>query len=127
MGVIRFDKVLVNDGGHYNPRTGVFTAPQDGRYLISAVLTPQQGDRVEGALSVSDRSVQRLTSAGHAHGHEPRPCSCGGPASVSLILQLQRGDRVAVVKTAGRLAVSEPKEVLSTFSALFLYSTPNGR
>ncbi|KAG5841585.1 hypothetical protein ANANG_G00168180 [Anguilla anguilla] len=68
MGVIRFDKVLVNDGGHYSPRTG--------------------------------------------------------SASVSLILQLHRGDRVAVVRTAGSLAVSEPKEVISTFSALFLYSAP---
>ncbi|KAJ8336474.1 hypothetical protein SKAU_G00376940 [Synaphobranchus kaupii] len=125
MGVIRFDKVLVNDGGHYDPRTGVFTAPQEGRYLVSVVLTPQQGDSVEGALSVSDRSVQRLTSSGY--GREPRPCPCGGSASVSLILQLQRGDRLAVVKTAGKLAVSEPKEVLSTFSALFLYSTPSRR
>ncbi|XP_035287407.1 EMILIN-2-like [Anguilla anguilla] len=127
MGVIRFDKVLVNDGGHYSPRTGIFTVPQDGRYLVSAVL---QGERVEGALSVSDRSVQRLTSGGYAREprpREPRPCPCGGSASVSLILQLHRGDRVAVVRTAGSLAVSEPKEVLSTFSALFLYSAPGSR
>lgn len=104
---------------------GIFTAPQEGRYLVSAVLTPQQGERVEGALSVSDRSVQRLTAAGPAH--QPRPCACGGPASLSLVLHLRRGDRVAVVRTAGKLAVSEPKEVLSTFSAIFLYSAPSVR
>ncbi|XP_061111550.1 EMILIN-2-like [Conger conger] len=126
MGVIRFDRVLVNDGGHYNPRTGIFTAPQEGRYLVSAVLTPQLGERVEGALSVSDRSVQRLASPGPgpAPGPGPGPCACAGPASVSLVLPLRRGDRLAVVRTAGRLAVSEPREVLSTFSALFLYAAP---
>lgn len=28
MGVIRFDKVLVNDGGHYDPRTGTLQPPK---------------------------------------------------------------------------------------------------
>ncbi|KAJ8378859.1 hypothetical protein AAFF_G00233610 [Aldrovandia affinis] len=131
MGVIRFNKVLVNDGEHYNPQTGIFTVPQDGHYLVSAVLTAQRGDRVEGSLSVSGRSVQRLTTAGS--GRDARvgaqggqgDCACGGSASISLILQLKRGDRVAMVMTAGKLAVSQPREVLSTFSAIFLYSAPS--
>ncbi|KAG7455157.1 hypothetical protein MATL_G00253530 [Megalops atlanticus] len=133
MGVIRFNKVLVNDGGHYNPRSGVFTVPQDGRYLISAVLTAQRGDRVEAALSVSDRSVQRLTTAGygrHTPGVAqagPEGCNCGGSASFSAILSLKRGDRVKLVMTAGRLAASETREVLSTFSGIFLYSAPDSR
>ncbi|KAI1901394.1 hypothetical protein AGOR_G00033990 [Albula goreensis] len=134
MGIIRFNKVLVNDGGHYSPRTGIFSVPQDGRYLVSAVLTAQRGDRVEGALSVNDRSVQRLSSAGHG-SHAPvtarhqvqEPCSCGGSTSINLILHLHHGDRVGVVMTAGKLATSEPKEVLSTFSAIFLYSASNIR
>ncbi|KAG9348002.1 hypothetical protein JZ751_004021 [Albula glossodonta] len=130
-GVIRFNKVLVNDGGHYDPHTGVFNVPADGRYLVSAVLTAQRGERVQAVLSVSNRSVQRLDSWGYRR--EPSPlagsakesCSCGGSASFSLVLNLKRGDRVGLVMTSGKLAVSESSEVLSTFSAIFLYPTPS--
>ncbi|KAG7488536.1 hypothetical protein MATL_G00034980 [Megalops atlanticus] len=126
-GVIRFNKVLVNDGGHYDPNTGVFTVPTEGRYLVSAVLMPQRGERVQAVLSVSNRSVQRLDTWGHQR--DPlkltRPaqdaCSCGGSASFNLVLNLKRGDRVALVVTAGKLATSESSEVASTFSAVFLY------
>ncbi|XP_035269361.1 EMILIN-2 [Anguilla anguilla] len=131
-GVIRFNKVLVNDGGHYDPHTGVFTAPADGRYLVSAVLTAQRGERVQAVLSVSNRSVQRLDSWGYRQApgeREPSPapdsCSCGGSASLSLALSLKRGDRVGLVLTGGKLAVTESRDVLSTFSAVFLYSPPS--
>ncbi|KAI3355352.1 hypothetical protein L3Q82_018194, partial [Scortum barcoo] len=58
IGIIRFNIVLVNDGGHYDAQTGIFTAPTDGRYLVTAVLTPQRGEKVEAVLSVSNRSIQ---------------------------------------------------------------------
>ncbi|MCI4377627.1 hypothetical protein PGIGA_G00205910 [Pangasianodon gigas] len=125
-GIIRFNKVLVNDGGHYNPQTGIFTVPVNGRYLVSAVLTAPQHERIEAVLSVSERSVQKLDSAGYG-GHNgqltSRPCQCGSSVSFSLILSLRAGDRVALVRTAGTLALSEAKEILSTFSGIFLYST----
>ncbi|XP_056598413.1 EMILIN-2 isoform X2 [Triplophysa dalaica] len=124
-GIIRFDRVLVNDGGHYNPNTGTFTVPTDGRYLVTAVLTAPRGDHAEAALSVSNRSVHKLDTAGYWSGH-PRQtrdqCMCGGSASFSLILPLRQGDTVALVRTAGKLAVSESGEILSTFSAIFLYA-----
>lgn len=178
-GIIRFDRVLVNDGGHYNPQTGqlklfnepclwdkhvyiscftsrnrfnnrgshmgfqcipyilfgcwccsslsvgIFTVPTDGRYLVSAVLTAPRGEHAEAVLSVSNRSVQKLDTAGYWSGH-PRltrdQCMCGGSASFSLILPLRQGDTVALVRTAGKLAISESREILSTFSAIFLYS-----
>ncbi|KAJ8376702.1 hypothetical protein SKAU_G00072820 [Synaphobranchus kaupii] len=129
--VIRFNKVLVNDGGHYDPHTGLFTVPVDGRYMVSSVLTAQRGERVQAVLSVSNRSVQRLDSWGYWRepGDVTRPaqesCSCGGSASFSLVLSLKRGDRVGLVLTAGKLAVTESREVLSTFSAVFLYSAPS--
>ncbi|XP_058251755.1 EMILIN-2 isoform X2 [Hemibagrus wyckioides] len=125
-GIIRFNKVLVNDGGHYNPQTGIFTVPVSGRYLITAVLTAPRHERLEAVLSVSERSVQKLDSAGfggHDGLHTSRPCQCGSSASFSLILSLRAGDRVALVRTAGALALSEAKEILSTFSGVFLYST----
>ncbi|XP_028833014.1 EMILIN-2 [Denticeps clupeoides] len=127
--VVRFDRVLVNDGEHYSPRTGIFTVPMDGRYLVTVVLTALRGERVEAVLSVSNRSVQKLDSAGYQRGdapwHSKEQCACGGSASFNLILSLRRGDRVGVVRTAGQLAISESREMLSTFSGVFLYpATP---
>ncbi|KAG7229007.1 hypothetical protein INR49_013240 [Caranx melampygus] len=126
-GIIRFNRILVNDGGHYNPHTGIFTVPQDGRYLISGLLTAKQGDRVEAVLSVSNRSVQKLqSSAGPAEGYHQGPagsrCGCGGSVSFSLILPLRKGDRVGLVRTGGQLATTEAREILSTYSAIFLYA-----
>ncbi|XP_071381758.1 EMILIN-2 [Centroberyx affinis] len=130
IGIIRFNKVLVNDGGHYDPHTGVFTAPMEGRYLLTAVLTAQRGERVEAVLSVSNRSIQRLDTAGFLSGAAPVPheeCSCGGSTSLSLVLTLKRGDRAGLVMTAGKLAISASSEVLSSFSAVLLYPNPAKR
>ncbi|XP_057190891.1 EMILIN-2 isoform X2 [Triplophysa rosa] len=124
-GIIRFDRVLVNDGGHYNPNTGIFTVPTDGRYLVTAVLTAPRGEHAEAALSVSNRSVHKLDTAGYWSGHPGQTrdqCMCGGSASFSLILPLRQGDTVALVRTAGKLAISESREILSTFSTIFLYA-----
>ncbi|KAM4606087.1 EMILIN-2 [Polymixia lowei] len=130
VGIILFDKVLVNDGGHYDRRTGIFTAPVDGRYLLSAVLASQRGERVEAVLSVSNRSIQRLDTSGFISGAAPGPheqCHCGGSTSLSLVLSLKRGDRAGLVMTAGKLAISTSSEALSTFSAVLLYPTPAKR
>uniref|UniRef100_A0A3Q1EFD6 Elastin microfibril interfacer 2a n=1 Tax=Acanthochromis polyacanthus TaxID=80966 RepID=A0A3Q1EFD6_9TELE len=127
-GIVRFNRVLVNDGGHYNPHTGTFTVPMDGRYLISGVLTAKQGDRVEAVLSVSNRSVQRLqSSAGQHGGSAAGSCGCGGSVSFSLILPLRKGDRVGLVRTGGQLATTEAREILSTFSGIFLYASQTHR
>ncbi|XP_017327849.1 EMILIN-2 [Ictalurus punctatus] len=120
VGIIRFDRVLLNDGGHYNPHTGVFTVPTDGRYLLSVVITAQQGERVEAVLSVANRSIQKLDTAG-PEGVASAGCLCGGSASASLVLDLRHGQRVGVIKTSGTLAISASTEVLSTFSGVLLY------
>nr|XP_020490801.1 EMILIN-2-like [Labrus bergylta] len=128
-GIIRFNRVLVNDGGHYNPHTGIFTVPLDGRYMISGLLTAKQGNQVQAVLSVSNRSVQRLQSAAvpvaGQHGRSAAG-NCGGSVSFSLILPLRKGDHVSLVRTRGQLDTSEAREILSTFSAIFLY-TPQAK
>ncbi|XP_042366133.1 EMILIN-2 [Plectropomus leopardus] len=131
-GVIQFNEVLVNDGGHYDAHTGIFTAPTDGRYLVTAVLTAQRGERVEAILSVSNRSIQKLDTTGFLSGAAAAPlspvqCNCSSSASVSLVLSLRRGDRAGLVMTAGKLAVSASSEILSSFSAVLLYSSPSKR
>ncbi|XP_064848074.1 EMILIN-2 isoform X1 [Oncorhynchus masou masou] len=122
-GTILFNKVLVNDGGHYNSHTGIFTIPMEGRYLISGVLMARQGKGLEAVLSVSNRSVHRLMSSASGAGTVAKDsCPCGGSVSFSLILSLRQGDHVALVRTAGQLATTESRDILSTFSAIFLYA-----
>ncbi|XP_058250904.1 EMILIN-2 isoform X2 [Hemibagrus wyckioides] len=120
VGIIRFNKVLLNDGGHYDPQTGVFIVPTDGRYLLSVVIMAQKGESVEAVLSVANRSIQKLNTAG-AENTASTGCLCGGSASASLVLDLRQGQRVGVVKTSGTLAISASTEVLSTFSGVLLY------
>ncbi|KAM4704988.1 EMILIN-2 [Rhinophrynus dorsalis] len=127
VGVINFNKVLVNDGEHYNPLTGIFTAPIEGRYMITAVLTPEQDYYVEAILSVSNISVAQMDTSGYRRElleyHRPnsgRPM-CGGAGTFHLILHLKEGDEVSVVLTGGRLANSDSDEMFSTFSGVFLY------
>uniref|UniRef100_A0A3B4AQM3 Uncharacterized protein n=1 Tax=Periophthalmus magnuspinnatus TaxID=409849 RepID=A0A3B4AQM3_9GOBI len=125
-GTIRFNKLLVNDGGNYDPHTGIFTAPIGGRYLVSAVLAPERGDKVEAVLSVSNHSIQKLDSSGFFSGaaQPHRQCNCSSVASISLVLPLKQGDRVGLELTSGKLAISASSEILSSFSAVLLYATP---
>uniref|UniRef100_A0A2K5I2U0 EMILIN-2 n=1 Tax=Colobus angolensis palliatus TaxID=336983 RepID=A0A2K5I2U0_COLAP len=126
-GVVLFNKVLVNDGDVYNPSTGVFTAPYDGRYLIAATLTPERDAYVEAVLSVSNASVAQLHTAGYRREfleyHRPPGAlhTCGGPGAFHLIMHLKAGDAVNVVVTGGKLAHTDFDEMYSTFSGVFLY------
>uniref|UniRef100_A0A5F8GGC9 EMILIN-2 n=1 Tax=Monodelphis domestica TaxID=13616 RepID=A0A5F8GGC9_MONDO len=126
-GVVLFNKVLVNDGDFYNPNTGIFTAPYDGRYLITAILTPERDEYVEAVLSVSNASVAQLHTAGYRRElleyHRPRGGlhTCGGTGTFHLIVHLKAGDEVNIVVTGGRLAHTDFDEMYSTFSGVFLY------
>ncbi|XP_047205156.1 EMILIN-2 [Girardinichthys multiradiatus] len=128
VGIIRFNKVLVNDGGHYDPHTGIFTTPTDGRYLVTAMLAAQRGEKVEAVLSVSNNSIQMLDSAGFSsEAAEPlsqEQCSCSGSTSLSLVVSMKQGDRMGLVLTAGKLAISDSPQIVSSFSAVLLYGSP---
>ncbi|NXF71665.1 EMIL2 protein, partial [Sclerurus mexicanus] len=126
-GVVHFNKVLVNDGDYYNPNTGIFTSPYEGRYLITAVLAPERDEYVEAVLSVSNASVAQLHTAGYRRElleyHKPYSGkrTCGGPGTFHLVLHLKAGDEVNVVVTGGKLAYTDSDEMYSTFSGVLLY------
>ncbi|XP_075441382.1 EMILIN-2 [Ascaphus truei] len=127
VGGINFNKVLVNDGEHYNPLTGIFTAPIEGRYMITAVLTPERDNHVEAVLLVSNASVAQMDTSGYRRElleyHKPssKTHTCGGVGTFHLILHLKAGDDVSIVLTGGKLAYSDSDEIYSTFSGVFLY------
>ncbi|KAL8589520.1 hypothetical protein ACOMHN_015906 [Nucella lapillus] len=52
-----FETVEINDGGHYDPHSGVFTAPHAGLYFFTAgVESDQEGISVIGHIMVDDDS-----------------------------------------------------------------------
>ncbi|XP_003432201.2 EMILIN-1 [Canis lupus familiaris] len=124
-GTVPFDRVLLNDGGYYDPETGVFTAPLAGRYLLSAVLTGHRHEKVEAVLSRSNLGVARIDSGGYEpEGLENKPIAESQPSPgalgvFSLILPLQAGDTVCIDLVMGQLAHSE--EPLTIFSGALLY------
>lgn len=124
-GTVPFDRVLLNDGGYYDPETGVFTAPLSGRYLLSAVLTGHRHEKVEAVLSHSNLGVARIDSGGYEpEGLENKPVAESQPSPgalgvFSLILPLQVGDTVCIDLVMGQLAHSE--EPLTIFSGALLY------
>ncbi|XP_057680999.1 EMILIN-2 isoform X2 [Corythoichthys intestinalis] len=115
-GIIRFDAVLVNDGGYYNPETGFFTAPVDGRYLLSAILAAQPDTKLEASLSVDQHVIHMF---GSRIGAVSEPCSslCA-PPSLTLVVPMKRGEQVALMLIAGKLATGQ---VRSSFSGVLLY------
>ncbi|XP_072917997.1 EMILIN-3-like isoform X1 [Hemitrygon akajei] len=129
-GVVRFNKILINDGGHYATNTGVFTVPHSGEYFISAVLTPQRNERIEAVLTVSNVSIAQVDTAGYRTERletsvdETENHPGGGLAVFSLILRLKAGDEVSVVVMSGKLAYTGTEELYSTFSAVLLNDSP---
>uniref|UniRef100_A0A8C4R5K4 Uncharacterized protein n=1 Tax=Eptatretus burgeri TaxID=7764 RepID=A0A8C4R5K4_EPTBU len=88
-GRLHFDIMLLNDGQHYHPRSGVFVVPIDGRYLISASIATKIGADTTATLYVSSRSIGRLLAESDTVG----------PASLTLLLALHAGDLVYVEST----------------------------
>ncbi|KTG35095.1 hypothetical protein cypCar_00048117, partial [Cyprinus carpio] len=84
----------------------VFTVPIDGRYLLSAVLTAQAGETVEAFLSVSNRNIQKLSTAA-AGGRDTQDCVCGGTVSVKSAVEGGVSDGV---QTTGH----QPSQVLNS-------------
>lgn len=124
-GTIIFDKTFVNEGNFYNSRTGMFTAPVEGKYFFSAILTGHKNEKIEAVLSRSNYGMARVDSAGYQpEGLENKPMAEAKPTPGSLavfniILPLQMGDTVCIDLVMGKLAHSV--EPLTIFSGMLLY------
>ncbi|XP_068616367.1 EMILIN-1b [Brachionichthys hirsutus] len=124
-GTIVFDKVFVNEGDFYDSRTGIFTAPIDGFYFFSAILTGHKNEKIEAVLSKSNYGMARVDSGGYQpEGLENNPVAeakspPGSLAVFSIILPLQTRDTVCIDLVMGKLAHSV--EPLTIFSGVLLY------
>lgn len=105
--------------------SGVFTAPVDGHYFFSAVLTGHKNKKIEAVLSKSNYGMARVDSGGYQpEGLENNPVaeiktSPGSLAVFNIILPLQARDTVCIDLVMGKLAHSG--EPLTIFSGMLLY------
>nr|XP_020515319.1 EMILIN-1-like [Labrus bergylta] len=124
-GTIVFDKIFVNEGDFYDPRTGIFTAPVDGHYFFSAILTGHRNEKIEAVLSKSNYGMARVDSGGYQpEGLENNPVAeakttPGSLAVFNIILPLQTRDTVCIDLVMGKLAHSV--EPLTIFNGMLLY------
>lgn len=103
---------------------GVFTAPVDGRYFFSAVLTGHRNEKIEAVLSKSNYGMARVDSGGYQpEGLENNPVAeanttPGSLAVFNIILPLQAWDTVCIDLVVGKLAHSV--EPLTVFNGVLL-------
>lgn len=113
------------DPEHCSHPAGIFTAPRDGHYFFSAILTGHKNEKIEAVLSKSNYGIARVDSAGYQpEGLENKPVAetkpvPGSLAVFNIILPLQLHDTVCVDLVMGKLAHSV--EPLTMFSGVLLY------
>lgn len=88
---IHFEKVLLNSGGGYHERQGLFIAPQGGIYLFSAVLLASHTtDEIEAHAAIvhNGNALARLYAHGDSGRHDQ-----GGQ---TIVASVEAGDEVWV-------------------------------
>lgn len=80
--IIKFDSARTNIGGHYSPKTGVFTVPRPGLYMLSATVRAGSGKHLHCGLWVNGVMYERAFGANLSSG------------TLNVVLQLKKGDRV---------------------------------
>lgn len=102
---IKFEKVWTNIGNGYDPITGIFTAPRQGAYHISAVV-----------MSVSGR--QLYLKIKHNNKYTAGSLVTGGGYKIGtfdVVFNLQKGDTVSV-GSGGSHTVYSDSDKYTTFS-----------
>ena len=82
--VLKYDQVLTNWGGAYEPTTGIFTAPYDGLYSLSCTLISHPNNFVHLKMVKNGQKICMLYSA-----HRTYPQS----AQILNVI-LNKGDRI---------------------------------
>ncbi|VDI78278.1 Hypothetical predicted protein [Mytilus galloprovincialis] len=109
-GVIKFDKVVINTQNGYNPTTGIFTAPVAGVYQFSYKVMSQAGKHLSVYLSHNDIKQQRTWLKG----------SNFETGTANNILNLKKGDQVAVKSEGSHTIHSDSTNLYSSFSGYLI-------
>ncbi|XP_065152944.1 multimerin-2a [Paramisgurnus dabryanus] len=110
-GTVLFERVALNHGQIYSPKTGTFRAPTSGVYLFVVTLDFGPGPSLAqlkrgGDVAASLRQTQR---------------KLGAPATRVCILQLEQGEEVHLELVQGNIERSNPQD--NTFAGLLMLQT----
>ncbi|XP_061187364.1 complement C1q subcomponent subunit B-like [Saccostrea echinata] len=108
--VVKYDQVLTNWGGTYNPRSGIFTAPYDGLYTISCTLMSHSTNDVLLKIVKNGKKMSKLYSASKTF-----------PQSGQIMhLLLNKGDRVWIQNDNTKAAKLHDHGSYNLFSVLLI-------
>nr|XP_015203270.1 PREDICTED: multimerin-2 isoform X1 [Lepisosteus oculatus] len=110
-GAVLFERVVLNRGQAYSPRTGVFWVPADGVYLFVVTVDFGVGASL-GHLKKGDVVVATL------HQNQKRPA---GPMTRVCLLELALGEQVNFELVQG--SVENNHQVDNTFGGFLLFRT----
>ncbi|XP_053374375.1 cerebellin-4-like [Mercenaria mercenaria] len=85
---IVFSDVITNIGNGYNNHHGLFIAPVSGLYMFSTTILSGQNVEYVAAIEINGSDVVRMFERGTDNRH--------GSATQTVIVQLKKGDDVAV-------------------------------
>lgn len=110
-GTVLFERVTLNHGQIYSPKTGTFRAPTSGVYLFVVTLDFGPGPSLAqlkrgGDVAASLRQTQR---------------KLGAPATRVCILQLEQGEELRLELVQGNIERSNPQD--NTFAGLLMLQT----
>ncbi|XP_045191083.1 EMILIN-2-like [Mercenaria mercenaria] len=92
---IIFNNVITNIGHAYNKHTGIFTAPVSGTYTFNTNIVSEKGHYVEASIKVND-IVTVSAISDHRISRDGGYFTTWDQGNAVAILQLNRGDKVAV-------------------------------
>ena len=84
--ILKFDNVILNRRGCYDPKTGIFTAPRTGLYQISVTIMSNAGKYVNLDIAKNDLVLLKLYG----------PAVHGSTETANPVLELKSGDKVCV-------------------------------
>ena len=91
--VIKFDKIMINNGNHYHPTDGVFVAPISGVYMFSWNTLTFNNKGLYTELRV-ENEVKGAVASNAASGFYT-------PGSTSLLCHVKKGEHVWVQTSSG--------------------------
>ena len=108
--ILKYDHVVTNWGGAYQPTTGIFTAPYDGLYSISCSLMSHPSNYVHLEMM---KNSQRISIVFPTSKTYPQ-------ASQTLHLILNKGDRIWMQNYNNQNAKIRDWKVHNVFSGILI-------
>jgi hypothetical protein len=108
--IIKYDRVLTNWGGAYQPSAGVFTAPYNGLYSISCSMMAHPDNVVYAAIKQNGEKVSVLYSNS---GTFPQ-------TSQTVQLKLKKGDTITIQNNGPKAAKIHDHGSYNIFSGFLI-------